>query len=510
MKAHAWVAAALLAASGCGDDGDGDSGIDPGPTERWVEHACEMSIPSPLTADDLRCGTLGVPVRWEASSGPNLAVEVAVLGARSEATEPPLVFFGGGPGIPNLDVYLQAQAPRVLRPLNEDRDIVFFDPRGSGRSVPLLSCQEIVDAIVETFQSPTRTQDGFRDAYLQAYADCRARLDAEGGVDFDGFHSAAMAQDVVAMMDALGYAGAFDVYGLSYGARLAQVMMRDVPDRVRAAVLDAPVLVETSFADAWPANFERSLDVLFAACAASESCAETHPDLEAELYGVVAQLNETPFEAPVSGLDDPLYITGDRLLVGLQGSLYNAANVGTVLQILEQAPTGESPLLTLLAALLLPDVSDRADGQYATVLCAEEIPFDTPESIAAAHAGVREELVTAVGTINGEIFAELCDLWPVAPRPSLERQPVVSDVPTLVLTGGLDPAVPPSAADTLLDGLANGQSLHFPPFGHGVLRAEAPAPGEEPPCAQRVVTAFLADPGAPVDGGCVETLPPLL
>jgi len=268
--------------------------------------------------------------------------------------------------------------------------------------------------------------------------------------------------------------------------------------------------VETSFADPWPANYERSLDVLFDACAASESCAADHPNLEAELYHVVARLNAGPVEITIDR-PDPLYITGDRLLVGLHGALYDAGNAELLLQLLEQLGEGRTSLLTLFATQLLPTVDGRADGQYATVLCAEEVAFDTPESIAAAHAGVREELVRSVGALNGEIFARMCDddVWPVTPRPAVERAQVVSDIPTLVLAGDLDPATPPANGETVVEGLANGQLVSFPPFGHGVLRAQAPTGDDPIPCGQRVIIDFLADPAAPVDASCVDDLPPL-
>lgn len=91
------------------------------------------------------------------------------------------------------------------------------------------------------------------------------------------FHSAAIAADFAAVLEALGYE-TYNIWGYSYGGRVAQVLMRDFPDRVRSAVLDAPSMPERYPAE--PAMMQASLDLLFERCGASEACAEANPDLE--------------------------------------------------------------------------------------------------------------------------------------------------------------------------------------------------------------------------------------
>ena len=95
---HLASALALVAgATGCADDDSESASPQPAPQAEWSTHACEMPIPEGLTEDDFTCGSAVVPVDWAQGGGPTLTLEVAVLHARNGgATEPPLVFLGGG------------------------------------------------------------------------------------------------------------------------------------------------------------------------------------------------------------------------------------------------------------------------------------------------------------------------------------------------------------------------------------------------------------------------------
>ena len=66
---------------------------------------------------------------------------------------------------------------------------------------------------------------------------------------------------------------------------------------------------------------------------------------------------------------------------------------------------------------------------------------------------------------------DLCAEWGVAPADAAEREPVVSDVPTLILTGEFDPITPPAWARLAAETLTNSYYYEFPGLGHGVMRS---------------------------------------
>ena len=209
------AAAAILVSFGCSSDSSDEDMNAFMPT--FAEHGCDdLPIPEPLTAADFRCGTLTTLLDRDDPSGQTVDIEAAVLLAQSDTPEPdPVLFFGGGPGVYNLDSYLPAQAAEVWAPVRESRDVVFFDPRGSGRSRPQLACPEFEDTLAAAY---SRNQSGAEDGlngWLEGYRQCYERLTSEG-IETSHHHSAAIARDAAELMEALGYER-YNIYGISYG-----------------------------------------------------------------------------------------------------------------------------------------------------------------------------------------------------------------------------------------------------------------------------------------------------
>ena len=101
-----------------------------------------------------------------------------------------------------------------------------FDQRGVGYSQPSLNCQELATWRYRTIGSH-RTRDQETEDQVEAAFACRDRLVASG-IDLAAYNTAASAADVNDIRIALGY-GQFDVWGLSYGTRLALAVERDFP-----------------------------------------------------------------------------------------------------------------------------------------------------------------------------------------------------------------------------------------------------------------------------------------
>jgi pimeloyl-ACP methyl ester carboxylesterase len=159
-------------------------------------------------------------------------------------------------------------------------------------------------------------------------------------------------------------------------------------------------------------------------------------------------------------------------------------------------------LLTVAAASIAAP-SANAQGVFRSDLCFEEIPFNTPEVIAAASDGVRAEIkrAGAIGLVNLDL--DICAFWGARQPPALENQPVTSSVPALVLAGEYDPITPPAYGELAAQTLSNSFYFLFAGQGHGQLFNPL-APG----CAINLVAAFLDDPTTRPDGSCVAALPP--
>ena len=111
----------------------------------------------------------------------------------------------------------------LFAPLAVDRDLVVFDQRGTGHSKPALTCDNIMVA----------TDAGESDFVTACRNDLAAKV-----VSLSHFDSASSATDINDLRVALGYP-AWDLFGISYGTRLALTVLRDYPDSVRSIVIDS-------------------------------------------------------------------------------------------------------------------------------------------------------------------------------------------------------------------------------------------------------------------------------
>jgi pimeloyl-ACP methyl ester carboxylesterase len=212
----------------------------------------------------------------------------------------PVVHLSGGPGASALTAapYLFTW---VISPYLANRDIVFFDQRGTGASQPALNCPVAINPDVVSL-----------DPQL---LECRDRLIQEG-VNLAGYTSAESAADVDDLRRALGYAQ-WNLWGVSYGTRLTLAVMRDFPDGIRSVILDSTIPPQINAIVEGPAKVDGVLTTLFTGCAADRACNAAYPELRRVLYQLVAQLNRQP--APlvinVAGESQDITLNGNRLLV---------------------------------------------------------------------------------------------------------------------------------------------------------------------------------------------------
>ena len=220
--------------------------------------ACAFPLPPSRTAASVRCGALVVPENRDEPTGRTLRLAVAVFKNPSATTaSDPIVYLSGGPGGSALEYLRYTFDPLFAGLSPSGRDVVVFDQRGVGVSQPALDCA------LET---------GTLDDWLS----CGERLRATA--DLGQYHTAWNAADVNDLRIALGY-DRINLWGASYGTRLALDVMRDYPQAVRSVVLDSVYPPDVDLQVDAPANAQRAFDHLFASCAAEASCAAAFPDL---------------------------------------------------------------------------------------------------------------------------------------------------------------------------------------------------------------------------------------
>jgi pimeloyl-ACP methyl ester carboxylesterase len=132
-------------------------------------------------------------------------------------------------------------------------------------------------------------------------------------------------------------------------------------------------------------------------------------------------------------------------------------------------------------------------GLLYSVACSEDAPFiSLPEA--------RELRQDTYFPLMAESFLQVCDQWPQGDASAGIRQPVESQVPVLLLSGGADPVTPPRYARQVAEALPNSRHLVAPGYGHGILVVG---------CVPDIVTDFIANGTLEtVETGCLEELQP--
>ncbi len=426
--------------------------------------------------EGLRCVSVDVPLTYP-NDRARLAIHVSLAPAFRESARPdPLFILAGGPGEAGSDVL--PLLSNTFRRARATRDIVFIDQRGTGLSGKL-DCDDGDGA--------DQLGEAAQDALLRA---CLAKLKRP----FAAYTTANAARDIERVRLALGY-GKINLWGGSYGTRLAQQYARLYPASVRALILDG-VAAPDQVIPAGAHDAQAALDLLFQQCAASPACHQAYPALRREFEAVAARVaaGAVKVDMPDPRTAEPVQVsvTSARFLGTVHSVLYSALDSRRLPFLIHSAYQGRwAPFVA--RRNVASDLS--AEGGAALVLhlavvCAEDWPRLTPQLLAEDGRGA------FMGNARIARLDEMCQAIHV---PAVAwRAPAPIGAPTLLLSGALDPVTPPRRAEAAKRYMTHAQHLVAANVGHGVSQLG---------CAPRLLREFLDHPDLPVAAHCLSEIP---
>ena len=442
-------------------------------------------------ASTARCATIDVPEDRTAPGGRRIAIAVTLLPANTLSPKAdPLFMLAGGPGQSSAAL---APFAGMLGGVRRNRDIVLVDPRGTGKSSPL-RCAAL---------APRDPFDDFSNVDIADAAQrCLREIKAAGEADVAQYTTSALVADIDVVRGALGYER-INLWGGSYGTRVAQEYLRRYPQHVRTMVLDgvAPPGLRIGL-DIWPTR-DAALTQLFAACAEQPACKRAHPDLNATLAAIDKELGtgrKVTVADPRTGDPREVSLTFDMVVGALHALVYVPEFASLVPPLLTRAQAGDfAPLAA--ASLLATDDAGRTMNQalHFAVTCAEDA-----SRVSAAEAHQTFSALRAPALAERNLAA--CDGWPQPALPADFGLPLVSDKPVLILSGGLDPVTPPANGKKVAETLSNSRHVVAAGYGH-IVSPHA--------CAPRLIEKFIDEGGfGTLPESCLEyfatsTRPPL-
>jgi len=443
--------------------------------------ACNTA-PENITID----GILEVPENRDDPNSRKLKLVYKVLKAKdTTSSKAPLVYLQGGPGGATLGM----EAMWKNHPLRNDRDIVLMDQRGTGKSEA--NCIEMGNSIFNIIKQDL-DQKGEIKAMEAILSKCKTTLKKEG-VDLAGYTSKENAADFEDLRKALGY-DKWNLWGVSYGSRLGLTIMRDFPNSVRSAMLAGILAPENDPLNDSIKNFENSLFSVLNRCEINEDCSKRYPNLKERLLKTLRKLETEPLHFDYKG--KPFTLNQQEALMVMYMPLYDHNSIADIPLLIEALETRDAePIKNVMKNVEIIYHSLNWPMNYS-VMIYEEFPFY--DRAAMEETLKNSEIVTfePVSLISSE---ELTDSWHSFRATDFENKPVVSDIPTLMISGGLDHVTPVSNASRALKHLKNGYEVLFPDDGHNLYN----------PCFFQIAEEFLNNPSLKPNIDCSSKRKPI-
>jgi len=412
----------------------------------------------------------------------------------------PVVYLTGGPGA-QVTSYVKRFKDHGLL---DHRDMYILEQRGIGSSgdfCPFYDSRKPANEDVTTFEES-------QEAGLNRVSDC-ARNAQAAGVDLAGYNTMENARDVKALRRALGFEK-WNMWGISYGSILAQAYLKEDPEGILAAAIDAVMPLDIRESELyWRIAhwYERDLQKIQEICDRQPACAEYYPDISGRIRQAIGSVVNQPIEVEVKDIEN--YPSGKaRFFPDIVGYLpfiflYEQDNYpgipGLVYAWADAVVQRDQVMFKAIASTSsMGGFGGQSQGMANAIMC---IDGDAEAQARASKKDILEDPVLGAALGSATYWdrrAALCAELDMNQRPADQYSPVQTDLPSLIIEGDMDPITPPPNAKAILPGFANATYVEFPYAGHG--------PSRSVECAGDMLNAFYDHPTLEPDLGCVEEM----
>ncbi len=421
---------------------------------------------------DATCGFAELPLNYNKPEGDKVSVHVMVISARkTEKEADPLFILAGGPG--QAAGEYGALVKLAFSQVRGKRDIVLIDQRGTGQSYGMMcSSDDSVETMAES---------------LEAIAECRKGFK----LDTRHFTMANVIQDMDEIRAQLGYE-TINLWGASYGTRTADAYVKTYPERVRSMVLDGILPPDISLFETAPKSAQRALDKIVEECAAQEACQKNFPEFKEQVFALMAKAErgELRYQGinPVSGEYVDMLIEMPFAVESLRSVMYGADGTTRLPFAVNEASKGN--LLPMFGPMFANAGAGMYIGATLSMLCGDEVSRVDAEKAKAAGEG------SFAGDSYYQLWSQMCTKWDYEVPSSDYKAAVNTDIPTLILSGNLDPITPPEMGDHYMKGVTNGRHIVVNGTGHNTSYTG---------CVPDLINQFITDLDAEVlDDSCLS------
>lgn len=435
----------------------------------------ECRIGTDMSARKIKaeCGTYDVAENRQHPSR-MIALNIAIVRSSSTHKQPdPVIMLAGGPGQSAVDSY--PGTAHAFSQILKDRDVVLVDQRGTGGS-NALKCEfdkkTQLAMMADTSLIPTEIKK------------CADNLDA----DTRYYTTTESIKDLEEVRKALSIKQ-WNLLGISYGTRKALTYMKLYPDAIRSVILDGVIPQQEAMPQSHEKNLVNALRLQFEQCAKQPACAEAFGDVEQQMWKVLDDVEKNEPKLRLqnfsTGEFEEATLTKESVAIALRMFAYSANTMNLLPLMIAKANHGQPEVIAAQANLISSMLSENMSNVELSILCAEDLPFYDNYTLSEPN-------------LFGDIIKNTqtnCDAWPHGTVDASFKDPVASDIPTLLLSGELDPVTPPSFAELAMETLSNAQHLIAKGQGHNVFPLG---------CMPNIITDFIKDPEQELDTECMK------
>lgn len=437
------------------------------------------------------CGELLVKENAADINSREIVLNILRLPAISTAPkQDPLFLIQGGPGGSSVD--MAAMVHGAFTDVRKNRDLIFVDQRGTGKSNPL-NCERLSDA-EQLVPEPEQTEKSL--ALLKICAD-KYKLQ----VPF--YTTPYAARDLDAVRRVLGYEK-INLWGVSYGTRVALEYLKVFPQHTRTAILDGVAPVQIALPKYFQEDALAALQAINGECLGQEKCKNLYGDIVEKAEQITQHLAQAQasgnsisiqFEHPRNQQKTDLALTPKNFSSLIFMSLYSRDLTVLLPNAIANAHRGDYRLIASLSALAAEQSSFTgiSEGMRYSIICNEDAHFISAADVANAKPFFGINML--------EEFASICAFWPKINWPENYNESIASSVPTLLLSGHHDPVTPSRWAVEVAKNFTHAVQLVAPGGNHSVSMEG---------CAPKIIAQFIElgnANGIKID--CVKSIVPL-
>lgn len=452
----------------------------------YITTRCWFTGTTKRTAD---CGHLYVRKHFSEKVAKTVRIPVVIFKAKQRPKHDPVLFLPGGPASvlasPEFTPVYWENYLDQFSWLNQ-RDIIVFDYRGTGESIPKLECE---------YTSNIPLSDPKQSNLFERLSSC-AQTIKKIGVDIASYSTLSIASDVIQLRKALKL-DKWNLVAVSYGTRVAMEVLRAEQEPIRSIVMSGlvpPLNMEPDVHDL-KKGFALTMEKVIKRCDVQNECRERYGDLMNSLIGALNKLDKNPEEIWLTGYFDnlvknPIVLDDSLFLSLLMYAMYTREGLSRIPSYIED---GNARRFGRFGPLIEEYLIQSIDGSYNELLyhavyCNDDGSLKS--EYRAAGSGLSYYLDSWLSDRN------LCDaLHHSGENTRLPAFTTISDIPALIIIGELDPVSRPEWGVRVARRFKNSYVYSSPNESHGALFSD---------CSRKIIEKFLSEPKVRPDDQCLS------